>query len=132
MTVTLGINGFGRIGRCTLAHITEARATTSRWSRSTPPARSRPTPIFCATTASMAASAGEVRVGRHDGSGPRPDEGVLDLRPAELDWEGCDVVLECTGKFNDRDAAAVHLSRGAKRVLVSPRPRMPTRPSSTA
>ena len=24
MTVTIGINGFGRIGRCTLAHITEA------------------------------------------------------------------------------------------------------------
>ena len=24
MTVTLGINGFGRIGRCTLAHIAEA------------------------------------------------------------------------------------------------------------
>ena len=24
MTVTVGINGFGRIGRCTLAHITEA------------------------------------------------------------------------------------------------------------
>ena len=27
--------------------------------------------------------------------------------------------LECTGKFNSRDAAAVHLTRGAKRVLVS-------------
>ena len=24
MTVTLGINGFGRIGRCTLAHIAES------------------------------------------------------------------------------------------------------------
>ena len=24
MTVTVGINGFGRIGRCTLAHIAEA------------------------------------------------------------------------------------------------------------
>ena len=24
MTITIGINGFGRIGRCTLAHITEA------------------------------------------------------------------------------------------------------------
>jgi glyceraldehyde 3-phosphate dehydrogenase len=36
-----------------------------------------------------------------------------------LDWEGVDVVLECTGKFNDRDKAAVHLGRGAKRVLVS-------------
>ncbi|MEM7438425.1 MAG: type I glyceraldehyde-3-phosphate dehydrogenase, partial [Pseudomonadota bacterium] len=39
--------------------------------------------------------------------------------PTELDWEGVDVVLECTGKFNNRDAAAVHLGRGAKRVLVS-------------
>ncbi|MEM1342502.1 MAG: type I glyceraldehyde-3-phosphate dehydrogenase, partial [Pseudomonadota bacterium] len=39
--------------------------------------------------------------------------------PEELEWEGCDVVLECTGKFNSRDAAAVHLGRGAKRVLVS-------------
>jgi glyceraldehyde 3-phosphate dehydrogenase len=39
--------------------------------------------------------------------------------PEELDWEGVDIVLECTGKFNDRDKAAVHLSRGAKRVLVS-------------
>jgi glyceraldehyde 3-phosphate dehydrogenase len=24
MTITIGINGFGRIGRCTLAHIAEA------------------------------------------------------------------------------------------------------------
>ena len=24
MTVTIGINGFGRIGRCTLAHIAES------------------------------------------------------------------------------------------------------------
>ena len=39
--------------------------------------------------------------------------------PEELDWDGVDVVLECTGKFNDRDKAAVHLGRGAKRVLVS-------------
>jgi glyceraldehyde 3-phosphate dehydrogenase len=39
--------------------------------------------------------------------------------PEELDWEGVDVVLECTGNFNDRDKAAVHLRRGAKRVLVS-------------
>src|SRR5262249_61312502 len=32
---------------------------------------------------------------------------------------GIDVVLECTGKFTDRDKAAVHLQAGAKRVLVS-------------
>src|SRR5690606_23572252 len=39
--------------------------------------------------------------------------------PAELDWSGVDVVLECSGKFNDRAKAAVHLDHGAKRVLVS-------------
>ena len=32
---------------------------------------------------------------------------------------GVDVVLECSGRFNDRDASAAHLAGGAKRVLVS-------------
>jgi len=39
--------------------------------------------------------------------------------PKELDWSGCDVVLECTGNFNDGDKASVHLERGAKKVLIS-------------
>ena len=32
---------------------------------------------------------------------------------------GVDVVLECSGRFNERDASAAHLAGGAKRVLVS-------------
>ena len=32
---------------------------------------------------------------------------------------GVDVVLECSGRFNNRDASAAHLAGGAKRVLVS-------------
>jgi glyceraldehyde 3-phosphate dehydrogenase len=41
--------------------------------------------------------------------------------PTSLPWKelGADVVLECTGRFTDRDKAAVHLTAGAKRVLVS-------------
>ncbi|WP_370267897.1 type I glyceraldehyde-3-phosphate dehydrogenase, partial [Nioella sp.] len=39
--------------------------------------------------------------------------------PRELDWSGCDVVLECTGKFNDGTKANVHLEQGAKAVLIS-------------
>ncbi|MBU0641750.1 MAG: glyceraldehyde-3-phosphate dehydrogenase, partial [Alphaproteobacteria bacterium] len=39
--------------------------------------------------------------------------------PQELDWEGVDVVLECTGKFNDGLKSAVHLERGARKVLIS-------------
>lgn len=38
-----------------------------------------------------------------------------------LPWQqhGIDLVLECTGTFSDRGRAAVHLQRGAKRVLFS-------------
>lgn len=41
--------------------------------------------------------------------------------PNELDWgrEGADIVLECTGKFNEREEAAIHIARGAKKVLIS-------------
>ena len=41
--------------------------------------------------------------------------------PSKLPWKalGVDVVLECTGRFTDRDAAAQHLSAGARGVLVS-------------
>jgi glyceraldehyde 3-phosphate dehydrogenase len=40
---------------------------------------------------------------------------------SELHWdtEGVDIVLECTGKFNDRQGAAQHLTQGAKKVLIS-------------
>ena len=46
---------------------------------------------------------------------------LSEMNPAALPWKelGADVVLECTGKFTDRDKAAVHLQAGAKRVLVS-------------
>jgi glyceraldehyde 3-phosphate dehydrogenase len=37
----------------------------------------------------------------------------------ELDWDGVDVVLECTGNFNDGEKAKKHLERGAKKVLIS-------------
>ncbi len=41
--------------------------------------------------------------------------------PEKLPWRdlGVDIVMECTGRFATRDAAAKHLDAGAKRVLVS-------------
>lgn len=43
------------------------------------------------------------------------------LHPSDCNWGelGIDIVLECSGKFTDRDDAALHLDSGAKRVLVS-------------
>ena len=53
--------------------------------------------------------------------GSRTIRVLSEANPAALPWKdlGVDVVLECTGKFTDRDKAAIHLTAGAKRVLVS-------------
>jgi len=41
--------------------------------------------------------------------------------PAEIDWAGlgADIVIESTGKFRTREAAAAHLKGGARKVLIS-------------
>src|SRR6187200_2504457 len=41
--------------------------------------------------------------------------------PAKLPWKelGVDVVLESTGRFTDREQAALHLQAGAKKVIIS-------------
>jgi glyceraldehyde 3-phosphate dehydrogenase len=41
--------------------------------------------------------------------------------PAQLPWKdlGVDVVIESTGLFTDRDAAAKHITAGAKRVVIT-------------
>ncbi|MBN8291388.1 type I glyceraldehyde-3-phosphate dehydrogenase [Rhodobacter sp. NTK016B] len=120
MTITLGINGFGRIGRCTLAAIAEA-------------ARNDVEVVAINATGPIETNAHLLKYDSVHGRFPgtiRVEGNTMDLgrgpirvmstyNPDDLDWEGVDVVLECTGKFNERSKAAVHLGRGAKRVLVS-------------
>jgi glyceraldehyde 3-phosphate dehydrogenase len=120
MTVTVGINGFGRIGRCTLAHIAES-------------ARNDVEVVKINATGPIETSAHLLRYdsvhGRFPGTittkgdtmdlGRGPMKVFSTYDPRELDWSGCDVVLECTGKFNDGTKANVHLEQGAKSVLIS-------------
>ena len=120
MTITVAINGFGRIGRCTLAHIAES-------------ARNDVQVVAINATGPIETNAHLLKYDSVHGRFPgavKVEGNTLDLgrgpirvfstyNPEELDWEGVDVVLECTGNFNERDKAAVHLTRGAKRVLVS-------------
>lgn len=120
MTITIGINGFGRIGRCTLAHIAESARNDVQVVKINASGPIETNAHLLKYDSVHGRFGGQVRV---DGNtldlGRGPMEVFSTYDPHELDWSGVDVVMECTGKFNERDAAAVHLGRGAKRVLVS-------------
>lgn len=120
MTIRLGINGFGRIGRCTLAHIAESARNDVEVVKinATGPIETNAhllkyDSVHGRFGAPVTVSGNTMDLGR----GPIQVMSTYD--PTELDWDGVDVVLECTGQFNDGLKSAVHLERGAKKVLIS-------------
>lgn len=120
MTVTLGINGFGRIGRCTLAHIAESSRNDVQVVKINATGPIETSAHLLRYDSVHGRFAGDVRIEGNTmdlGRGPMQVYSTYD--PQELDWSGCDVVLECTGNFNDGGKAGVHMERGAKSVLIS-------------
>lgn len=120
MSVTIGINGFGRIGRSTLSHIAQSMRNDLHVVKinATGPVKTnahllRYDSIHGRYPGEIVTNDNSIDLGR----GPIEMSSTRILE--ELDWEGVDVVLECTGAFNDGEKAAMHLKRGAKRVLIS-------------
>jgi len=121
MTTRVGINGFGRIGRCYLRSVIESDD------------------IEVVAVNDVADSATLVRLLRYDSTfGPLhldvDDHGdgtisvanhkiavAAERDPANLPWRShdVDVVIESTGKFRTRDGASGHLAAGARKVIVS-------------
>jgi glyceraldehyde 3-phosphate dehydrogenase len=117
--VKIGINGFGRIGRCffraakranldivaandvmdvrTAAHLLKYDSVFGRFQ----------SPVHVEPDG-FTVDGKEVK--------------ILSIRdPGEIPWKkfDVDIVVESTGLFTNRDAAAKHLNRGAKKVLIS-------------
>jgi glyceraldehyde 3-phosphate dehydrogenase len=122
MAVRVGINGFGRIGRNvvraaqklgakeldfvavndltdtkTLAHLLKYDSVHGRY----------PGTVEAKADA-LVVNGDEIKV-------------LSEKDPAKLPWGdlGVDVVLESTGRFTDREQAALHLKGGAKKVIIS-------------
>ena len=121
MTIRVGINGFGRIGRnfyraalasgadielvgvndltdnATLAHLLKYDSILGRLGQE------------------VKASADEISVGGHT------FKAFAERDPANLPWGdlGADVVIESTGFFTDATKAKVHVANGAKKVIIS-------------
>lgn len=120
MTIKVGINGFGRIGRCTLAHIAGSGRDDIEVIKVNATGPLETAAHLIKYDSVHGRFPGEVSLGENTmnlGRGDMQMYSTYDMN--ELDWEGCDVVLECTGKFNDGEKAKTHLERGAKRVLLS-------------
>ena len=122
MPIRVGINGFGRIGRNvvraakamrvaeldfvavndltdtrTLAHLLKYDSVHGRFQGDVTP-----------EAEALCVDGDSIRV-------------LSEKDPAKLPWKelGVDVVLESTGRFTDRDQAALHLNGGAKKVIIS-------------
>jgi glyceraldehyde 3-phosphate dehydrogenase len=120
MTITIGINGFGRIGRCTLSHIATSGRNDVQVVKINATGPIETNAHLLKYDSVHGRFPGEIRVkGDTMDLGRGPMQVMSSYDPETLDWDGVDIVLECTGKFNSRDKAAVHLGRGASRVLVS-------------
>lgn len=120
MILSIGINGFGRIGRLALRVMVKNPDVRCVGVNDIVPAR----------TMAHLFKYDSVH-GRYSGTVTATENSlVIDGRtipvtsekdPAALPWGklGATVILECTGKFVDRASAEKHLTAGAKKVIIS-------------
>src|ERR1700758_5321446 len=121
MSVRVAINGFGRVGRCflrsayeqnsnievvaindlveapTLAHLLEYDS------------------VFGRFPGKVAVQNGGIAIEGNE------LQAFAETDPSKLPWRelGVDVVIESTGRFTDREQAALHLAQGARKVIIS-------------
>jgi glyceraldehyde 3-phosphate dehydrogenase len=122
MTVKVGINGFGRIGRMILRAIVESGRKD----------------IQVVAINDLAPIDTSVHLLKYDSVHGRMTQDISvqgnilhihgqtitllnEKDPTQLGWNkhGVDIVMECTGIFTSREKAAVHLAAGAPKVIIS-------------
>ena len=122
MSIRVGINGFGRIGRNILRAIHESgRDDLSVVALNDLGPIDTNAHLFKYDSV-HGRFPGEILVqGNVLDIGGGPIQVFAERDPAKLPWGdlGVDVALECTGIFSKRDDAAKHLAAGARKVLIS-------------
>jgi glyceraldehyde 3-phosphate dehydrogenase len=115
----VGINGFGRVGRTFYRIARERGMEVVAVNDLTDTAALAHLLAYDSTYGRLAAKV-EVADGAILVDG-RPLQVTAQREPAKLDWSalGVDLVIESTGRFRTREAAAAHLAAGARKVLLS-------------
>lgn len=121
----IGINGFGRIGRCVLRALSETTAFRDgliEVSLINDLTDSQTLAHLLKYDSNHGVFSGEVRAsedflevnGKKISTKKEPDPGKLPWANTQTDF-----VLECTGRLKDKAQAKAHLSAGAKKVIIS-------------
>lgn len=122
MTIRIGINGLGRIGRCVLRAVYEEAFDDIEVVAVNGPAENAAHAHLLKWDSVHGRFPGEITYTDETINLGKNDIKVYHTRdPQEIPWGdlGVDVVLECTGKFNSAADCQVHLQQGAKKVLIS-------------
>jgi glyceraldehyde 3-phosphate dehydrogenase len=116
----VGINGFGRIGRCVLRSALgrsdlEFVAVNDLTDAATLAHLLKYDSVHGTLTHPVEVRGDRIVVGDAE------IQVLAERDPAKLPWGelGCDVVIESTGLFTKREAAAKHLEAGARKVIIS-------------
>jgi glyceraldehyde 3-phosphate dehydrogenase len=121
MTVKIGINGFGRIGRAFVRAFVHSKVVADIVAVNDV-ADSRTLAHLLKYDSVFGRIDAEVKLTQDGFSvNGKPIKVVSRRDPAELPWSelGVDIALESTGLFTDREQASKHLKAGAKKVLIS-------------
>lgn len=122
MVTRIGINGFGRIGRCVMRSIVERGLDDIEVALINDITDTRTLAHllkydsnFGVFKHNVVSDAGTIEVAGHK----IKTTAVRDPKAIEWKAAGVDVVLECTGLFTDVEKAKWHLEAGASKVLLS-------------
>jgi glyceraldehyde 3-phosphate dehydrogenase (phosphorylating) len=122
MAIRVGINGFGRIGRNTLRAAKKLGLRQLDFVAVNDVTDTKTLAHLLQYDSVHGRFQGDVKAEKDalvvDGDSMRV---LSEKDPAKLPWKdlGVDVVLESTGRFTDREQAALHLAGGAKKVIIS-------------
>jgi len=126
MSVRVGINGFGRIGRNYLRCVLERAETAAGTPVEVVAVNDITSPAALAHLLAYDSTYGRIgRAVEHDENSLTVDGHRIAVTaerdPAALAWGelGVDVVIESTGRFRTREQAGLHLTAGARKVLLS-------------
>ncbi|MCD9874801.1 type I glyceraldehyde-3-phosphate dehydrogenase [Streptomyces guryensis] len=126
MSVRVGINGFGRIGRNYLRCVLERADSGTGTPVEVVAVNDITSPAALAHLLEYDSTYGRLhRTVEHDDSSLTVDGHRIAVTaerdPAALAWgeHGVDVVIESTGRFRTREQAGAHLRAGARKVLLS-------------